>query len=115
MEDLSFFSYFLLRRAPVLLLALAGIILALVRWKRHPKVSLITVIGLVFFLVESLIYSTLLYRLPRLFGQRWVTLESYEIYFTVLYVLDDIAYALVIVLLVTAALIQRKIQSPTKA
>lgn len=114
MEDISFLSYFLIRKAPVLVLTLAGIVLAIIRWKRHPKVSLVTVIGLSFFTIESLIYSIVLYRLPRVLNQ-FVSYTSYDFIYTLLFVLDDIAYALVILLLVIAALIQRSVQTPSKA
>ncbi len=115
MEDISFLSYFLVRKAPVLLLAGAGIVFAIVRWKRHPRVSLVTVIGLVFLLGESFTISAVYYWLPSLFARRWASYDNVKIYYTVLAVLDDIAYALVILLLVVAALIQRNIQSTSKA
>ncbi len=39
-------SYLLLRRLPIILLALVGILIAIVRWKRYPKVSLLTAFGM---------------------------------------------------------------------
>ncbi len=114
MDGLSYFGYFLLRRSPILLLILLGIIFSLIRWKRHPKVSLLTLTGLTFFLIASLVYTIVLYQLPFLFERLKVDYSSYRIYYTVLYVLYDIAYAFVIVLLVAAAFSQRKLQPATK-
>ena len=45
---------FLLDQIPVFVVWLAGIVLALVRWKRHPKVSLLTIIAFVIFFAEML-------------------------------------------------------------
>jgi hypothetical protein len=114
MDGLSYFGYFLVRRAPVLLLTLGGIIFALIRWKRHPKVSLLTLISLGFFLVVSLVYTILLYQLPFVFERLRVDYASYRIFYTVIYVLYDVSYAFVIVLLVAAAFSQRNVQPLTQ-
>ncbi len=42
----------LLMQVPVFLVWLVGLVLALVRWKRHPKVSLLTCIAFVMFFAE---------------------------------------------------------------
>jgi hypothetical protein len=39
-------------QVPVFLVWLVGLVLALVRWKRHPKVSLLTCIAFVMFFAE---------------------------------------------------------------
>ncbi len=45
---------YLLYQIPVFVVWLAGVVLALVRWKRHPKVSLLTIIAFVLFFAEIL-------------------------------------------------------------
>jgi hypothetical protein len=42
-------------QSPVLLVWLAGMVIAVVTWRRHPRVSLLTVVALVILLVETLI------------------------------------------------------------
>jgi hypothetical protein len=115
MDGLSYFGYFLLRWAPMLLLILGGIVFSLIRWRRHPRVSVLTFIALAFFLIVSLVYATVLYRLPFLFERLRVDYASYWIFYTVLHVLYDIAYAFVIVLLVAAAFSQRQVKTISKA
>jgi hypothetical protein len=69
--DTNLFYYLFARRWPVMLVVLAAIVFALVRWKRHPKVSALTLAGLLIFQFQSLFFSTLYYFLPRLATQGW--------------------------------------------
>ena len=51
----NIFSYFLtrvVRRLPMLLLALGGIVFAFMRWRLHPRASVMTVVALDFLLVR---------------------------------------------------------------
>ena len=50
----------LLRRLPMFLVVLAGVIFLIVRWKRHPRVSLMTIIALALYLIEFIVYATVL-------------------------------------------------------
>ena len=59
--EISYFYYLFGRRWPMLLLVLAGIAVAIVRWKRHPKVSLLTVSGMVLFIGQSLTFGSIFY------------------------------------------------------
>jgi hypothetical protein len=90
----------------MLLLVLAGIIVAVVRWKRHPKVSLLTVSGLGLFIVRSLTFGSIFYLLPRL-HDRGFSYGSINSLYLVVEVCGDIFYSAVIVLLVSAVLSQR--------
>ena len=60
----------LLIQSPILLVWLAGFILALVYWRRHPRASLFTVIALVIFLVETLVDTYLNLWLPLMLSER---------------------------------------------
>jgi len=102
----GFIYYFLMmtvRRLPMLLLAFGGIIFAFVRWKLSPRVSLMTVIALAIYLFDFVIYTTVLYALPKLtrsmelsvYGQRWLN--------SVVSFCEDFVFATVIILLVAAA------------
>ena len=114
MDALSYFGHFLVRWAPMLLVIMGGIIFSLIRWKRHPKVSLLTLIGLSLFLIASVVYTIVIYQLPFLFERLRVDYVSYRIYYTVLYILYDISFAFAIVLLVAAAFAQRTIRPLTQ-
>ena len=113
MEGFSFVISMVLRRLPMLILVLVGVIVAILRWKRHPKVSLLTIIGLLLYLVERSIFIPLSYWLPRYLYARQFATSSFQIVTTLVYLVDDIFYAVVIILLVAAAFSQRTPQLTT--
>lgn len=102
-------AYLLLGRLPIILLALVGIVLAIARWKRHSKVSLLTVFGLGLFLFQSLTFMFLYSFLPRLLDRGW-TYQSINHLYTLAQVCQDFLFAGVIILLVAAAFSQRHSQ-----
>ena len=74
----TLFSY--LVQSPILLVWLAGFILAIAYWRRHPRVSLLTVIALVIFLLESVVSTYLNLWLPLLLSKRGIaTLQMGQI------------------------------------
>jgi hypothetical protein len=103
------FSYRLLSRVPLILLVVAGILLAIVRWKRHSKVSLLTVLGLGLFLFQSLTFMFLYTFLPRLLERGW-TFTSINLLYTATQLCQDFLFAGAIILLVVAAFSQRQPQ-----
>ncbi|MCM3872179.1 MAG: hypothetical protein ND895_15965 [Pyrinomonadaceae bacterium] len=102
--------YLLARRLPIILLALVGIVLAIARWKRHPRVSLLTAIGMGVFLSQSLFFMFVYYFLPRLRDSGW-TYDSIGRLYAVAQVCQDFLFAGVIILLVVAAFSQRHPQT----
>jgi hypothetical protein len=104
--DPSHLAYIFAGRIPLLLLLLGGIVFAMARWNRHPRVSFLTVLGLGFYLLESTLFTFLIYLMPSVLPTGG-PLAINEIFFTVLYVLDDFAYAAVIIVLVSAVFTQR--------
>lgn len=104
------YFYFLFgRRWPVLLLMLAGIVVAIVRRKRHPRASLLTIAALVLFVVQSLGFGTVFFLLPRLHDNGF-SYASINNLFLLVQVCRDVVYAGVIGLLVCAVLSQRNLQ-----
>ena len=98
----------LLRRLPMLLVAVAGIIVAIIRWRIHPKISLITVIALIIYLLEVVFYNIFLYYFPNMIeplrlsstGMRWM--------YSLVYFCEDIIASVIIILLVAATYIGRR-------
>ena len=113
--DTSLFQYVFSRRWPVMLVVLAGIVFAIARWKRHPKVSALTVAGLVIFQFQSLAFSSVYYFLPRLatHGWTWAAIDNLSI---VMDVCHDIFFAGAIAVLAAAVFIGRgpKAAGPTQ-
>jgi Na+/H+ antiporter NhaC len=113
MEFITFLIYMLLKRSLLLLLLLAGIGFAIARWKRHPRVSLMTTLGLAFYLIETLLFATLYHWLPVFFFNMKMSVEAADIAEIVLRLADDLLYAAVLILLVAAAFTGREPQSFT--
>jgi len=105
MDDFQSFLFFLLRKTPLILVLLGGLLFAIARWKRHPRVSLLALIGLGFYLVEIFVVTAVYYFLPALLERAGFPQSSGL--FTVIQVVDDIVYAGILILLIGAALGQR--------
>ena len=103
----SYFLMALLQRTPLLLVILVGIVLSMARWKRHPKASLITLIGLGFYLIKVFVFTAINYWIPSLRESMHWSFAALNNLYTVLHVVNDIGFAVVIVLLVTAAFVNR--------
>jgi hypothetical protein len=103
---ISFLGYTLLKRSLLMLVVLGGIVLAIVRWKKHPRVSLMTVIALGFYLVESWLATIFFYYLPEMLSS--TSPSSRSTLYTVIYFLEDFAFAAVLILLVAAAFTGRR-------
>ena len=100
------FYYLFSRRWPVMLVVLAGIIFAIVRWKRHPKVSALAVAGLLLFQLQALAFSSMYYFLPRLAtrGWSWASIDNLSVAMDVVH---DIFYAVAIAILAGAVFSKR--------
>jgi lipoprotein signal peptidase len=68
MQNISVFSQ-LIPQIPVFLVMLAGIILAIVYWRRHPRASAYTLIALMIFLITGLIGTAINIYLPQMLVQ----------------------------------------------
>ncbi|HEX5704642.1 MAG TPA: hypothetical protein VFX97_15680 [Pyrinomonadaceae bacterium] len=107
----NIFSYFLTRiarRLPMLLLALGGIIFAIMRWRLHPRASLMTVIALGISLVDMVVYTLILYWLPSIVEPMRMSTSASRFFYSVVYFIEDIVMAVTILLLVAAAFTNRK-------
>ncbi len=98
----------LARRAPAILVALVGIVFAIVRWKRHPTVSLITCIALVIYFLRIVGFTLLNYYLPNIGHAFHLSDSQVDSAYTVMFVFEDFVYAVVLIILVAAAFIGRR-------
>jgi hypothetical protein len=113
----NIFSYFLTRiarRLPMLLLALGGIVFAIMRWKLHPRASLITVVALGIYLVDMVVYTMILYWLPSIVEPMRMSASASRFFYSVVYFIEDIVMAVTILLLVAAAFANRKSRPSSK-
>ena len=105
---LRYFLTRVARRLPMLLLALGGIAFAIIRWRLHPRASLMTVVALAIYLVDMVIYTMLLYWLPSLIEPMRMSPSGSRWFYSVVYFIEDIVFAVTIILLVAAAFADRK-------
>ncbi len=107
---LYYLLFFFARRSPMLLLSLGGIIFAIVRWKRHPRVSLMTVLALAIYMFERTLFAVFLYWLPNVIYKIIPSPAAVDNAYFVLFFFEDFVFALVIILLVGAAFTGRGAQ-----
>ena len=108
MELTSYLLYMFARRIPMLLVTLGGIVVAIARWRRHPRVSLMTVLALALYWVEAFVFLCLRYWLPNLVEALKISGSAINVLLVVISLLDDFAFAVVVILLVAAAFSGRK-------
>ena len=108
---LYYFMMRLVRRLPMLLLCLGGILFAVARWKRHPRVSLMTLSAMLIYLVEAIVFIVFLYWLPNLLQPMRLTPGTESWIYSIIFFFEDFVFALVIILLVGAAFTKREPQA----
>lgn len=108
----GFLYYFLTivaRRLPMLILVFGGIVFAAVRWKLHPRASLITLVALVIYLVDMVVYSSILYWVvPKVMSSMGLSSYATRWLYSLFYFFADFVSAAIILLLVAAAFTGRK-------
>jgi hypothetical protein len=112
---LYYFMMRLVRRLPMLLLCLGGILFAVARWKRHPRVSLMTLSAMLIYLVEAIVFIVFLYWLPNLLQPMRLTPGTESWIYSIIFFFEDFVFALVIILLVGAAFTKREPQAALEA
>lgn len=98
----------LLVRSPVYLLCLAGLALALVRWPRHPKVSVLVCLGLGLLLLFSLALPVIYGVLPKVLGDQGRSVEEQMAVYSILGFVSSFVNAVALSLLVAAVFIDRR-------
>jgi hypothetical protein len=95
-----------LTQLPSLLTLLICLIIALVRWKRHPKVSAIAAFAFIFIILHGLFFSAAYIWIPRLFVSGSFQ-ENPRIY-SLLGLLANILFAVALAILLSAVFVDRK-------
>jgi hypothetical protein len=105
---MSYLLNSLLQRSPLVVVILAGILFSIVRWRRHPRVSLITLIALVFYLIKIFVFAALNYWLPTLRVSMHLSYAAINNLYTVLNVFSNLVFGVVVIVLVAAAFTGRR-------
>jgi hypothetical protein len=101
-----------LQRSPILLMIVIGLVFAIIRWRRHPSVSLLTAIALVIYVIKIFTFALINYWLPNLRFSLHVSYAAINNLYILLSVLSDIAFAIVLLILVIAAFLKRQTLAP---
>lgn len=109
MEDVSQDIFQVVRNVftqlPSLLTLLVCIVIALVRWKRHPGVSLISSLGFVFLILHALVFSAAYIWIPRLlYGSEG---EASRTFFSRLALVTNGLFAVSLAILLVAVFVDR--------
>lgn len=97
-----------MQRSPLLLVVLGGVVFAMVRWRRHPRISFLTVLGLILYLLKVFIFAGLSYSIPQVRESlHWSYAIANNLYIA-LNVLSDLAFSGILILLVATAFAQRQ-------
>lgn len=99
----------------MLLLVLGGSAFAIIRWKRHPRVSLMTVLAMVIYFVEGVIFLAILYWLPDMMQSMRLSSKASGWLYSLIFFFEDFIFALVIILLVGAAFTKREPRAALEA
>jgi hypothetical protein len=105
MDDLSSLLLLLARKSPLILVLLAGLACAVIRWRRHPRASLLASIGITLYIIDIFVISVVYYVLPGQLSRIQISISS-QIYM-VIQILDDLVYSAILILLVSAAFSER--------
>lgn len=98
----------LLTQLPILLVCFVGIVLAIVRWQCHPRVSLLTLIGIGLFLLDLSLNIFLNVGMPLWFARRDVSVTQIGTFLAVKSILASLLVALAWGLLLAAIFSGRK-------
>lgn len=91
----------------MLLLALVAIVVAIVRWRRHPGVSALITVAFILYLLKSFTFAFIFQWLPTLQESMHLSWDKIDTLGTVTGVVSDIFFSVVLLMLVIAAFSKR--------
>jgi len=97
---------------PVLIVLIVGLIFAIIRWKKHPRTSLLTLIAIVIILIVTILGVISNSFLPQILYTSNIDYSTIGIIFSVTSVLFNIMTAVSWVLLLIALFGKRKEKAP---
>ena len=95
-----------LTQLPSLLTLLICLVIAIVRWKRHPKVSLVAALAFLFLILHGLVFSAAYIWIPRWFLCSG-SYESNPTFFLVFSLITNLLFAIALATLLVAVFIDR--------
>ena len=104
----------IMQQLPLLLTLVGCIVFALVRWKHHPKVSLVLSAGLLWLFLVILLFATANYWIPDLIIRRGVVeADSVQTFYAAMSLTYNTGLAIGFALLLISIFMQRKANVPS--
>ena len=96
----------ILQQLPSLLTMLVCILFAAIRWKRHPRVSLVVIISMMLFFLHTLAFTVIYMWVPEaVMRSGWISIQTM---LTAMGLIYNVALAVPFALLLIAVFMQRK-------
>jgi len=95
-----------LTQLPSLLTLLVCLVISIVRWKRHPKVSMVAALAFVFLILHGLVFSAAYIWIPRLFFGSG-SYESHPTFYWALALITNFLFAIALATLLLAVFVDR--------
>ena len=92
----------------MIVVALAAIVFAFVRWKSGPRAALITVITFLIYFIDMVLFTMFLYWFPQLTTSWRLSSSAREWMEWIIFFLEDFVTAAFIILLTAAAFVGRR-------
>lgn len=110
-----FFQYlsYMLRRTPMLLVALTGIVLAVIKWRKHSKASLFLILGFGLYIFSALFFTALNNWLRPVLSKRGFNTNSIEWAYFAVSILQNSTWALMLAFIIAAIFSQRNLTNQT--
>jgi len=108
---LFYFLMIVLRRLPMLLVILGGIVFAAIRWRSSSRASLMTIVALVIYLIDFVLFNVFLYWFPQMTESWHLSAAARERLDWFIFFFEDFVTAAIIILLTAAAFTGRR-QAP---
>lgn len=100
-------TMYMLSQAPVLIVWLVGLILALKNWSHYPKVSMFASVGFATLILEAFFFSGVTLMLPQFLSQNGSSTSNISFYFSALGIVRSLFSAISWSLIVAAIFTQR--------
>ena len=105
-QDLLLALRNVLTQLPSLLTLLVCLLIAIIRWKRHPKVSMLAAVGLILIIFDELFFAGAYLFIPRLLFASGSE-EGHQLFFYLLGLSSNVLFAAALGTLLIAVFIRR--------
>lgn len=112
-ELFSQFLSYMLRRIPMILVSLTGIVLAIIKWRKHSKTSLLLILGFSLYILSALFFTAINNWMYPVLSKRNFDPNSIDWFYFAVNILQNGTWALMLALIIAAIFSQRNLENQT--